>query len=438
MSNDNNIEIRSEEVQEILGSPPNWIIRSVISLILFVLLILLLGTYFFKYPDIISAQVTIISKSPPTPIIAKSNGFLEEIFINDGQYVKENQIIGLIKNPANYEDILILDPLLNSLRETDLNPKQLLNINIPNNLSIGSIQSFYTNFISAWSDYSVFIKYNFLDQQVHSLSEQMTNLTEHITLQINQKKIQEKELLLHTNQFHRDSILYTKQLMAEVDFEKSLSNYYHQQSSYNNSKTNISNTQIKIDQLEQQIVELQIKKLHSEDELISSVKETLENLNAQFEIWKQTFLLISPIDGIVTYTDIWSVNQFVTNGSKVCTVVPESDQQMIGKLQIPISGSGKVKVGQKVNIKLDNFPHIEFGLVEGNIRNISLVPVSSPNNQSYYMSEIILHKGLNTNYNINLPFNQEMKGTAEIITDDKRLIERLIQPFISVFNKNIK
>jgi hypothetical protein len=33
MEQENNIELRSEEVQEILGSPPNWIIRSAITII---------------------------------------------------------------------------------------------------------------------------------------------------------------------------------------------------------------------------------------------------------------------------------------------------------------------------------------------------------------------------------------------------------------------
>jgi HlyD family secretion protein len=40
-----------------------------------------------------------------------------------------------------------------------------------------------------------------------------------------------------------------------------------------------------------------------------------------------------------------------------------------------------------------------------------------------------------TNYKKELPFNQEMQGTAEIITKDRRLIERLVEPLVSVFRE---
>ncbi len=45
--------------------------------------------------------------------------------------------------------------------------------------------------------------------------------------------------------------------------------------------------------------------------------------------------------------------------------------------------------------------------------------------------------GLTTNYGNNLPFSQNMKGKAEIITQDLRLIERIIFPVKSILKKNV-
>jgi len=42
--------------------------------------------------------------------------------------------------------------------------------------------------------------------------------------------------------------------------------------------------------------------------------------------------------------------------------------------------------------------------------------------------EISFPNGLKTNYNIDFPNTQQMIGRAEIITEDLRVIERLIQP----------
>lgn len=103
----------------------------------------------------------------------------------------------------------------------------------------------------------------------------------------------------------------------------------------------------------------------------------------------------------------------------------------IGKLELPIRGSGKVKVGQSVNIKVDNYPYLEYGMLYGKIESISLV--ATDNN---YSVEVSLPKGLVSNYGKKLEFSQEMKRSAEIITEDLRLIERFLSPIRALVTKN--
>ena len=74
--------------------------------------------------------------------------------------------------------------------------------------------------------------------------------------------------------------------------------------------------------------------------------------------------------------------------------------------------------------------------MHGFVSNISAVPVKSEDGD-YYTAEIQLSNGLQTNYKKELPFNQEMQGVAEIITKDRRLIERLVDPLISVFRERM-
>ena len=49
-------ELRSEEVQEVLGWVPPWILRSGITVLFFIVIVLFLGSWFYKYPDIIENQ----------------------------------------------------------------------------------------------------------------------------------------------------------------------------------------------------------------------------------------------------------------------------------------------------------------------------------------------------------------------------------------------
>ena len=56
------IELRCEEVQEILTRPPHALIRWGITIFFGVLALLFIGGCFFKYPDIVSAEITITTE----------------------------------------------------------------------------------------------------------------------------------------------------------------------------------------------------------------------------------------------------------------------------------------------------------------------------------------------------------------------------------------
>ena len=136
------------------------------------------------------------------------------------------------------------------------------------------------------------------------------------------------------------------------------------------------------------------------------------------------YVLVSPIDGKVTFTEIWSVNQNVTAGKAVFTVVPETASELVGKAKLPIDRSGKVKEGQKVNIRFNNYPDNQFGMVKGVVKSISLIPTEEGN----YMVEVSFPEGLKTTYNKELPLSQEITARADIITEDTRLLEQFFLP----------
>jgi len=130
--------------------------------------------------------------------------------------------------------------------------------------------------------------------------------------------------------------------------------------------------------------------------------------------------LVSSTDGIVSFQQFWGENQFVKSGDVVMSVLPKNKDFIVGRMQIPSVNSGKVKQGQKVLIKLDNYRYQEYGIIQGKVENISLTPDEKGN---YYV-DILLPKGLKTSYHKVLPFDKELKGNAEIVTQDLRLIER--------------
>ena len=156
----NKIEIRSEEVQEIMGTPPKWIVRWGIVIILLVVIVLLSGSYFYKYPDIIEARVTIVSENPPISIVARSDGKLDRIFVADKQKVEAGELLGIIENPANYKDVYSLKQFLDSIQPYFENPEAFNNIELKQDYQLGQNQSLYASFISQLKDFQTFIRYN--------------------------------------------------------------------------------------------------------------------------------------------------------------------------------------------------------------------------------------------------------------------------------------
>jgi multidrug resistance efflux pump len=434
MTNSTKIEIRSDEVQEIMGTPPKWIVRWGIVIIFLVVLVLLVGSYFYKYPDLIIARVTIVSENPPVSVVARSDGKLDKIFVADKQKVEANTILGIIENPANYEDVYELISLLESVQSYFSQPELLNNLAFNKEYSLGQNHAYYSTLVSQLRDYQTSVSYNTYEQRIKSLEKEVNDYANYYEKLRQQISVLNEDYILASSQFHRDSALHARKVMSDVDFEKSEAAMLKQKYAYQNAMTNLASTQITMNQLKQQIQEQKVLKAETESKLLSALKEKFDNLGNQLKAWEQAFVLKTPIAGQVTFTNFWSVNQFVTAGNVVFNVVPEIEREIIGKATVPITGAGKVEVGQKVNIKLDNYPYMEYGLLEGEITNISMVPVTTDNG-GYYTAEIKLMNNLLTNYKKELPFNQEMQGIAEIITKDRRLIERLVEPLVSVFRE---
>jgi HlyD family secretion protein len=192
----------------------------------------------------------------------------------------------------------------------------------------------------------------------------------------------------------------------------------------------IAENNITTGRIEEQIVELELKQQEELSGNINILEESLNNLKASIASWEQNYLLVAPVSGGVTFTRFWSENQNVEAGEKVLTIIPADAGSMVGKISLPTEGAGKVKVGNQVNIQFDNYPHLQYGMVRGQVSNISQVP-----DDDFYTVEVELTDGLQTYYGNEITFSQNMQGNAEILTDKMRMLDRVLNPIRSAFTK---
>jgi len=89
-----------------------------------------------------------------------------------------------------------------------------------------------------------------------------------------------------------------------------------------------------------------------------------------------------------------------------------------------------------VNIRLQNFPENEYGILRGTVNNIALVPAQT-GTTIYYSVEVVLNNGLISTYKKELPYLPNMQGQADIITEDLSLLERLVLPIKKILKESV-
>ena len=159
--------------------------------------------------------------------------------------------------------------------------------------------------------------------------------------------------------------------------------------------------------------------------------QSFYQLKKAIKDWELNYVFRSSVKGTVSFLQIWSENQTINTGENMFAIIPSTEKGYIGKVKAVAQNSGKLQIGQKVNIRLANYPDREFGVIEGKLKTISLTPDKEGN----LLLNIELPNGLQTSYKKQINFQQEMTGTADIITEDLRLLERLLYQFRDVFRR---
>lgn len=418
------VELRSEEVQEVMNEIPPWILRRGIITLFVIVTVLLIGSWFFKYPDIITAEITVTTLEPPASIIARSTGKIDKIFVENNQVVVAGTPLAIIQNPANSNDMLSLINIMKRWEESGYSDETVLSVFTDKSFALGGIQSVYAGFLNSLSDYQNYKRMNYYPQKIASQRKQLVTQQEHYKRIIKQEPVANEQYYTSRKIFERDSVLMSKNLISGNEYDISKRSFLQTKQSYLSFEASLKQSEFQLMQSEENLLDLQQQATELEQKYQLSLQNAIETLNAQIKAWQRDYLLVSPIDGIVTQMGIWSSNQNVNTNETVFTIVPLHQDKPKGKALLPVQGAGKVRIGQRANVRINNFPDQEFGYLIGKVESISSVPTA----EGFYVVEIGFPKGMQTNYNKTLPIAQQILGRADIITEDLRLMERFFMP----------
>lgn len=431
MKKDPEIELRAEDVQEVLGNLPHWILRRGIYLLALVVSVLFTGSWLFTYPDILSTSLTLTTLTPPASIVARTSGKITTLYVHDQQNVQKGTVLAIIENPGIYEDILLLETeLLNLSKSMGVDKTYEI---IKKDLKLGSLQNTYSSLLICLEDYDNFINLNYYPRKIEHSRKLLDANKNNMTNIRKQHEIVKKQYELERSTHQRTVRLYEQGFISVEEKDNAESSLLQSEMAVQNAQSSLDNHRIQIAELEDNLMDYQQQFQEKKSSVYSTLKTIIQQLENETRSWKMTYLLAAPISGKVAFTEIWSVNQQVVSGNTVFTIVPPGDTCLMGKAQLPVARSGKVKVGQEVNVHFTNYPDKEYGIVLGNVKRVSLIPTK----EGFYVLEVGFPNGLVTTYGKTLPLTQEITASADIITEDMRFLERLVQPLKMILKNNL-
>ena len=425
MPSEKEIELRCEEVQEILTRVPHWMIRWGSIVVLLILLSLFFVSWLVKYPDIITTQIIITTNIPPEKLVAKVSGKIEAILVNDRSLVSSNVPLAVIENSANYEAVFLLKSIVDTINiDKNIFPFEKLN-----SAQLGEIESFYAVFQKESIADELNTKLQPYKVEGSAQSYEAIQLKERLSLLESQKSNNQSELQLQKSDLDRYDLLYKKGIIAAQELEKHKLTYLQVQRNYKSLLSTISQSKSSLNELNKNSKTTQINENKENVNLERNVIQAFFQLKKAIKDWELNYVLRSSIDGKVSFLQLWSKNQTVNAGDNVFAIIPTNESGYIGKVKAPAQNSGKIQIRQIVNIRLANYPDREFGIIKGVIKAISLTPDKDGN----LLINVLLPNNLETSYKKQITFQQEMSGTADIVTEDLRLIERLLYQFRDIF-----
>jgi hemolysin D len=173
-------------------------------------------------------------------------------------------------------------------------------------------------------------------------------------------------------------------------------------------------------------------------QLLGQLEETmnqaigLEEGRRKAEHGVDSFQLRAPVDGTVQSVNLTSVGEVVAPGQEVVTIVPD-EVPLVVEVQVSNRDAGFVQTGQPVEIKVDAFPFMQYGVIPGRLVSLSPDVEEGAQGQTYRAwvepeRTVLRYQGREVGV------RPGMTAAVDVNTGERRIIEFFLSPLI----KNLK
>ncbi len=422
----NEERIYSNEVSEIISSRPAWIVRNGIMLFFIIIALLFTLTYFIEYPDLVKAPVRIVGKNLPKQMISKVEGRIVQLLAKDNSNVLEGDALAILQSNADYKQmqefekwILQTEALLNKQQWTAIK-------NLPALNNLGDWQKNYQELQQQLYQLSWSMPSGYFDVKQQSIKKDLQLINELTQNANEQKKLIQQELTMQQNLLSINEGMVKEKVIAPLDLNKDKTVVIAKKQQLIQVDAGNINQQANVLSKEKEIVEL--NKLGND--IKQNVVTALLNAKSAITDWKNRYMIFATENGKLQFTSYFQKNSWIKTGQELFTIIP-NQPDYFAEVIASQQNFGKLKKGQQVNIALNSYQRNEFGILKGIIENIPAVPYKD----TAFLIRVQLPNGLLTNYKKQIQFSNNLTGTAEIITADVTLSDRLLYQWRGLFKR---
>lgn len=406
----------SDELIDIVSEPPTWIMRGGAGVITGILLLFLLGTWVIKYPDVLTGNVVVTTRIQPIRVVAPTGGRLTSLLAKDDMLVKKGAVLAETENATQLQNIPAMRQLIRETSAFLVNPQRT--ISFPGTrFTWGDLQTDFNVIRQNYLDFKRLQSDNLQESRIKNRQQQAEELRQMVSVNEHQKQLNEEAFQNAEERFWGDEKLYKEGATSKFDYIASKNKRLEVQREREDFQKEILANHLKLAELERDVQEIGYTYTEKKRLCLDNIQRSLHNLENSLRHWQQNYLITAPADGRLVFLKNLIENQYLKAADTLFALMPV-DESYIATVEIPVRGMGKASIGQKVIIKLDDYPYQEFGMLEGKV--ISMEPSLTVHS---YRVMVSLPNGLTSTYHQKFKFRSEMAGTAQIVTTDLRLIE---------------
>ena len=407
------IDVHSEDLQEIIAKPPSWMLKRGISFILLTILIILGMSVFIRYPEMVTTSIRFNTEDAPKAISPKVAGNLVRLLIRDGSWVTAGTPLAYLESTADHRQITQLLDRLQQLRQQGGQYNNLEKMVAPTALNLGELQVSYQSFYLAYLNYLSSMDSGIYQRRRSAIHSETANVQLQYEKNRQSIALQQQQLALAEKEYEKYQLLAEKKVISPAELQQKEALLLAKRQTIPQMENNLIAYQGNLLSKNKELMDI-------DNQIFEEQKKFVQSLNSfisEAETWKKQYILTSPSAGKLIYGEFLQANQQVQVGQKLFYINPP-DEHYYGEILLPQESSARIKRGQQILINVRSYPYQEYGYLRGRVGYISDIPI----HDSVFFCKVELTR---TTQDSLIRLKPGLLGDAKIITEDKSILRRI-------------